>query len=87
MKVVFVALSQLRKKLSCKCNVKMALDCTQEEVSFVSLDDWDDISISLVLLILLIYFDKLEEENTHLFNKVSSFIFKFEKTTTLSIRL
>ena len=51
----------------------MALGCTHEEASFVSLDDLDNISIFL---------DKdndFEEEITHLFNEVRVFIFNFEK--------
>ena len=50
----------------------MASGCTHEETSFVSLEDLDNISISL---------DKdndLEEGITHLFNKLSIyFFFKF----------
>ena len=54
--------------------VNMASGCTHEEASFVSLDDLDNISI------LLDEDNGLEEKITHLFNEVSIFILKFEKT-------
>ena len=50
----------------------MASGCTHEEVSFVCLDDLDNISI------LLDEGNDLEEEITHLFNEVSISIFKFD---------
>ena len=53
--------------------VNMDLVCTHEETSFVSLDGLDNISI------LLDKDNDLEEEITYLYNKVSLFIFKFEK--------
>ena len=51
----------------------MASGCTHQETSFVSLDGLDNISI------LSDEDNDLEEENTHLFNAVSNFVFKFEK--------
>ena len=51
----------------------MASGFTGDEASFVSLDDLDNISI------LLDEGNDLEEEISHLFNEVSTFIFKFEK--------
>ena len=51
----------------------VVLGCGHEEASFISLDDLDNIPISL---------DKdndLEGEMTHLFSEANIFIFKFEK--------
>ena len=56
--------------------VIMALGCTHEEVSFLSLHDLDDISI------LLNEDNYFEEEISPLFNEVTIFIFKCEKNTT-----
>ena len=56
--------------------VNMALDCTHEEASFSSLDELSNITI------LLDEDNDLEEEITHLFNKVDIFIFKSDKKTT-----
>ena len=53
----------------------MAPGCTPEEASFVSLDDFDNISI------LLDEDNDLVEEITHLFNEVSIFIFKVVRNT------
>ena len=58
--------------------VNMASGCTNQEGLFVSSDDLDNISI-------LIDEDKyLDEEITHLFNKVNIFTFKFEKKNTIN---
>ena len=52
----------------------MASGCTHEEASFVSLgDNVSNLSDE---------YNDLEKEITHLFNEVSIFIFKFEKSTT-----
>ena len=54
--------------------LNIALACTHEEASFVSLNDFDNISI------LLGKNNDLEKYITHLFNEVSIFIFKLKKT-------
>ena len=54
----------------------MASGCTQEEASFASLDDLENISI------LLDEDSVLQVVITHLFNEVSIFIFNFEKKPT-----
>ena len=62
--------SQTKLHICCKHR----FGCVQhEEGLFVSLDDLDNISF------LLDKDNDLEEENTHLFNEVTIFIFKFEK--------
>ena len=53
--------------------VTMASGCTHGEASFVSLDDFDNISI------LSDKDNDLEEGSTPLFNEVRISIFKFEK--------
>ena len=53
--------------------LNIAPGCTHEEASFVSLDDSDNISI-------LLHDNDFEEEITSLYNKVSIFVFKFEKS-------
>ena len=58
----------------------MASGCTYEEASFVSLDNLDNISVLLDEDI------DLEEEITHLFNEVTIFYFKFEKSTSYILR-
>ena len=56
-----------RHKRSCIYTANIALSCTHKEASFVSLDDLHNISI------LLDKYNDLEQEITHLFNKVFLF--------------
>ena len=70
-------IKSIRPKLSRMYIVNMDLVWTHEETSFVSLDGLDNISI------LLDKDNDLEEEITYSYNKVSLFIFKFEKKTQL----
>ena len=56
----------------------MTSGCTHEEVSFVSLDDLDNFSI-------LLDYNDLKEEISHLFNEIGIFIFKFEKTQPIRL--